>query len=796
MFCEKKQCYLHFIFNKHSVFLVLILQNTVYSPKFKEIYRVFYMGFERTSEGRIFFSGAKTAEKARAQDDNALRSPLTGRVLQQEIKTKPYSNAHNQILPNSLETSDNENGSMQSQYQVLSLLKNLNEKLKLTQVERNSMRQELKSYRQMISSLEQKATQQETAFQNLQSKVQSDKPASDSDQDISAALNESRRMYEKLENRTERTDRSLNDLLEKAQSHRDISVSLSQKQTELERLQKQLEKDRAQYQENYKDIKSRLEQTEDTQSIMKMQLSTSLENNQKIHVLIEEDRNDRDRFMRKLDRLENSLVNITQNQPLLGSDKSTPLPTAKDPDAKQGEGIHIPHYLVHKVAEQDVQNTADKPLSEFINKILSANVNISTTALISGTVVLLGAGWFISQAQIPNIKSLVQQVNSSSPQSTVEITPITQPDWSISESVNEFIPLEAEAINSPAIHNENLPNKQQVETIHDVMDTAPDMAAEILNQIEPGTKPEKAPALKISSNIPTLQAAPSAIDAPNPLLPIEYQELETMAFDGVHDAQHDIAALYIVGKNGVAQDYTRAAYWFDKAAQGGIANATYNMGVLYQQGLGVKQDIAQAVRWYISAADQGHGEAAYNLGISYIEGIGVEYNPYKAALHFEQAASAGIKEAAYNLGLIYENSLLGSAKPREALMWYKIAADQGLPEAQNALGQLVKASGIQYNEIEQLVSETKKQYPAISPLKNQEAEKTSQAISAQTTDISSQTNLLKHVQQKLVDLKLYPGPVDGKTGPLTSDAVRSYQKSYDLPITGKITPALYQHMAQ
>ncbi len=41
-----------------------------------------------------------------------------------------------------------------------------------------------------------------------------------------------------------------------------------------------------------------------------------------------------------------------------------------------------------------------------------------------------------------------------------------------------------------------------------------------------------------------------------------------------------------------------------KDAERGNANAQYNLGVMYSQGLGVTQDHAEAVKWYRKAAEQ------------------------------------------------------------------------------------------------------------------------------------------------------------------------------------------------
>src|SRR5690606_4364567 len=99
------------------------------------------------------------------------------------------------------------------------------------------------------------------------------------------------------------------------------------------------------------------------------------------------------------------------------------------------------------------------------------------------------------------------------------------------------------------------------------------------------------------ANPEAAQAASSAPLAEEPAqdrrLPAVFAALERRAYDGVAEAQHDLAALYAAGTR-VRQDYPRAAYWFRRAAQGGIANAWYNLGVMAGQGLGMPRDPEKA----------------------------------------------------------------------------------------------------------------------------------------------------------------------------------------------------------
>ncbi len=58
------------------------------------------------------------------------------------------------------------------------------------------------------------------------------------------------------------------------------------------------------------------------------------------------------------------------------------------------------------------------------------------------------------------------------------------------------------------------------------------------------------------------------------------------------------------------QDFARARQWYEKAAAQGVANAQYDLGVLYSNGHGVTQNIVQAHKWYSLAGANGHTKAA------------------------------------------------------------------------------------------------------------------------------------------------------------------------------------------
>ena len=94
------------------------------------------------------------------------------------------------------------------------------------------------------------------------------------------------------------------------------------------------------------------------------------------------------------------------------------------------------------------------------------------------------------------------------------------------------------------------------------------------------------------------------------------------ATQGVAEAQYNLGLMYDLGQ-GVVQDHKEAVKWYRLAAAQGDAYAQNGLGVNYGNGQGVVQDHKEAVKWYRLAAAQGNAKAEFNLGNMYNDGRGV-----------------------------------------------------------------------------------------------------------------------------------------------------------------------------
>jgi TPR repeat protein len=142
----------------------------------------------------------------------------------------------------------------------------------------------------------------------------------------------------------------------------------------------------------------------------------------------------------------------------------------------------------------------------------------------------------------------------------------------------------------------------------------------------------------------------------------------------------NLGVIYYHGQ-GVAQDYSKAREWYEKAADKGDADAMSNLGVIYYHGQGVAQDYAKAREWFEKAADKGDADAMSNIGMIYQTGLGVTQDYAKAREWYEKAADKGEASAKAQLEELSIKQAAGVGRYAEAL------------QLQEALAAKVEAAG-------------------------------------------------------------------------------------------------------
>ncbi len=558
--------------------------------------------------------------------------------------------------------------------------------------------------------------------------------------ELLAELREYRKSLNELEDKADKTEKAYIALESKLKNRDAIDTELSQRQARFERALKETESKLVQASAGQALIDQRIKDNEEWRTGVMQRIDESVSQQARLDRTIEKIAQDKTRMYRKVERMEEIL---TETQDTLKA-RALVLLTDQSAAAKAG----YPQIAAYSEDNKDIVD--DTPWWR-------RSVRMQGVGMASMVVAALLFGWTINQLQQPDIPKIAVLENGGVARLNLaenKWEPVEQNTPSIESQLGNAPDAPAEDTVTPmdeqtvAAMNKSAEPQPSALTASDdelmaALEDDPEKLAAKLNAIEPGDETEdmqtadaapqdiKPPALydplqkfgekafvqdpKLANAIAKEKGRGTVTDRirPDETLPPAIQKLEEQAYQGVPEAQHDLAAIYTAGRAGVTQNFEKAAQWFREAADQKIANADYNLGVLYHQGLGVEKDLDRALYWYREAARLGHPEAQYNLGISYIEGIGTDYNAPLAAAFFESSANKGVVEAAYNLGLIYENALIAGAKPETALLWYKIAADGGSADAKAALAQLASSMKISKADIDKMVESMQKTYASV-----------------------------------------------------------------------------------
>ncbi len=161
------------------------------------------------------------------------------------------------------------------------------------------------------------------------------------------------------------------------------------------------------------------------------------------------------------------------------------------------------------------------------------------------------------------------------------------------------------------------------------------------------------------------------------------------AEQGDAEAQWELGNCYFEGL-GVEQSFDKAAEWYGKAAAQGHSTAEGDLDACFENGY-----MTAEAKALLQAAEQGDAEAQYRLGERYLLGDGVAMNDEEAYKWFAQAAVQGHRQAQHDLAVHYELN-----DKVEALKWWRMAADQGSAEAQRHMGRYYDhgVGGVEQND--------------------------------------------------------------------------------------------------
>ena len=147
--------------------------------------------------------------------------------------------------------------------------------------------------------------------------------------------------------------------------------------------------------------------------------------------------------------------------------------------------------------------------------------------------------------------------------------------------------------------------------------------------------------------------APACLGQETKLPPLA--EIKAAAENGDPVAQDRLGSAYFGGFN-----FSQAEYWYRKAAEAGISNSQWQLGMIYLSGKpkmqgerAVAQNEREAVRWLSRAANQGNVRAQIDMGHCYANGKAVQRDVVESYKWYSLAAKHD-----EILGRMYRDSLI------------------------------------------------------------------------------------------------------------------------------------------
>lgn len=113
-----------------------------------------------------------------------------------------------------------------------------------------------------------------------------------------------------------------------------------------------------------------------------------------------------------------------------------------------------------------------------------------------------------------------------------------------------------------------------------------------------------------------------------------------------------LAQVHLQGNSIVKPSARMAFHYYSIAAKRGDADSQFQMGVMYERGIGCKKNYLEAARCYVRLAKKHqHADAMFHLGNLYMMGDGVAADLGRAFTLWEKAAELGHEEASNFIAL-------------------------------------------------------------------------------------------------------------------------------------------------
>jgi len=157
------------------------------------------------------------------------------------------------------------------------------------------------------------------------------------------------------------------------------------------------------------------------------------------------------------------------------------------------------------------------------------------------------------------------------------------------------------------------------------------------------------------------------------------KRIKKLLKNGNAEAFYTLGGYYARGLCGLTQDVSKANELHQKAGELGCANAYYNLGQAYREGIGVNIDMKKAKHYYELAAINGEVDARHNLGsMEYEAG-----NYHRAMKHHLIAARAGDNLSLNNVKDYFMKGLITKDEYANTLRAYQKSLDEMKSDARD-----------------------------------------------------------------------------------------------------------------
>ena len=167
------------------------------------------------------------------------------------------------------------------------------------------------------------------------------------------------------------------------------------------------------------------------------------------------------------------------------------------------------------------------------------------------------------------------------------------------------------------------------------------------------------------------------------------QYYQTAASSNHASATNNLGFLLLLEKN-----FDAALGKFLMARALDSVDAIYNLGTMYEAGLGVTADLGMALKYYHESSEKGYAKSQVKLAHLYCQGTLLEVNYERAFDLFLKAAQQENDEGQNGLGQMFELGLGTKKSLKDAAHWYTKSASKGNPVACYNLGCLLETGEI------------------------------------------------------------------------------------------------------